>query len=69
MPAKFVSSCVTHTKQTRRVYGRGGGGLRCHREWNIGHYYFHIVGQLRGQNQSVDQVTAADLLKYGQKCT
>ena len=26
-------------------------------------------GLLRGQNQPVDQVTAAALLKYGRKCT
>ena len=32
---------------------------------NLGNYYFHIVGLLRGQNQPVDQVTAAALLKYG----
>ena len=36
---------------------------------NLGHYYFHTAGLLRGQNQPVDQVTAAALLKYGQKCT
>ena len=39
------------------------------RKGNLGHYHFHIVGLLRGQNQPVDQVTAAALLKYGQNCT
>ena len=29
---------------------------------------FHIPGLFGGQNQPVDQVTAAALLKYGQKC-
>ena len=33
------------------------------------HYYFHIAELLRGQNQPVDQVAAAALLKYGQICT
>ena len=32
---------------------------------NLSHYYFHIAEILRGQNQPVDQVTAAALL-YGQ---
>ena len=36
---------------------------------NLGLYYFHIAGLLRGHNQPVDQVTAAALLKYGRKCT
>ena len=35
----------------------------------LGHYYFHIAGLLRGENQLVHQVTAAALLKYGKKCT
>ena len=39
------------------------------RKGNLGHYYFHIAGLLRGQNQPVDQATASALLKYGQKCT
>ena len=36
---------------------------------NLGHYYFHITVLFRGQNQPVDQVTGAALLKYGQNCT
>ena len=32
------------------------------RKGNLGHYYFHIAGLLRGQYQPVDQVTAAALL-------
>ena len=31
---------------------------------NISHYYFYIAGILRGQNQPVDQVTAAADVKY-----
>ena len=40
-------------------------------EWNgnLGHYHFHIAALFRGQNQPVDQVTAAALLKYGQNYT
>ena len=29
---------------------------------NLSHYYFHIAGLLRGQNQPVNQVTAAALV-------
>ena len=43
-------------------------GVRCHPEGDLSHYNFHISGLFRGQNQPVDQVTAAALLKYGQKC-
>ena len=38
------------------------------RKGNLSHYYFHLAGLLRGQNQPVDHVTAAALLKYGQNC-
>ena len=33
------------------------------RKGNLSHYYFYIAGLLRGQNQLVDQVAAAGLLK------
>ena len=46
-------------------------GVRCHPEWEFRPLFFHIhVARLfRGQNQPVDQVTAAALPEYGQKCT
>ena len=40
--------------------------VRCHPEGEYRPLFFHIAGLLRGQNQPVDQVTAAVLLKYGQ---
>ena len=37
---------------------------------SLSHYYFHLAGPLRRQNQPVHQVIAATLLlKYDQKCT
>ena len=48
---------------------RRGWGLGITRKGNLSHYYFYIAGLLRDQNQPVDQVTAAALLKYGKKCT
>ena len=57
------------------VYMCTNRGLKPHsfhfilRKGNLSHYYFHIAGLLRGQNQPVDQVTTTALLKYGHKCT
>ena len=44
-------------------------GVRCHPEGGFKPLFFYIAGLLRGQNQPVDQVTAAALPKYGHKCT
>ena len=40
----------------------GGEGIT--RKGNLSHYYFRIAGLLRGQNQPVNQVIPAVLLKY-----
>ena len=66
MAAKCANAClfVLSTQNRSEV-----AGVRCHREGNLRHYYFHKAGLLRSQNQPVDQVTGAALLKYAQKCT
>ena len=50
-------------------YTRRGWGQGVTRNGNLNYYYFHVAELLRGQNQPVDQVTAAAILKYAQKCT
>ena len=43
-------------------------GVRCHQEWEFKPLLFSHSWTTQGPNQPVDKVTAAALLKYGQKC-
>ena len=44
-------------------------GVRCNPEWEFRPLLFSHSWTIQAQNQPIDQVTAAALLKYGQKST